>query len=80
VDHPNIDANFESIDRAKGITTMPQGDLEHAAVNSLEGLDLPPSAAVVSASSMSLCTSPGNSSKSLRATLIHEIRLLSLIR
>src|SRR5690349_19757718 len=48
----------------------------------LKGLalsDLPPSAAIVSALNMSPCTSSGNSSKSLRAALIHEMGRVSLI-
>jgi hypothetical protein len=57
VNHPNIRVDLDSIERTKGVTAISQRDLEHPPSIPLNGFafsDFPPSAATVSASSMSL--------------------------
>ncbi len=77
VNDPNISADFNSIEYSESVSSMSESYFEHAApstpLNGLALSDLLPSAAIVSALSISPCTSWGNSSKSLRAALIHEI-------
>lgn len=82
MDYPNISADLDGVEGAKSIATIPERDLEHATINILEQfrlIRLAASAAIVSAPNMSLCTSSGNSSKSLRAAFNHEIGLMFLI-
>ena len=82
VDHPYISADLDGIENTESIPFALQRNFEHAAVNALDGLalsDLLPSAAIVSAASISLCTSSGKPSKSLRAALIREIGRVFLI-
>jgi hypothetical protein len=79
VDHPDIDVDLDGIECAKGVAAISQSDLENSAIDALERFRLrrlAPSAATVSASSMSLCTSCGKLSKSLRAALIQEMFLV----
>jgi len=82
MEHPNIRINLDGVEGAESIAAMLKRNLEHATINTLDGFalsDLPPSAAIVSASSMSLCTASGNSSKSLRAAFSHDMGLVFLM-
>lgn len=83
MDHPDIRVDLERVESPESITAIPRGDLEDTAIDAMKRLclsDFPPSAATVSASSMSPWTSFGNSSKSLRAALIQEIFRVSRIQ
>src|SRR5258708_6615349 len=40
MDHPDVRIDFDRIERAKGVITIPQGNLEHTAINALERLRL----------------------------------------
>ena len=82
MDHPDIRVDLDRVKHTKSIAAISRGNLKDTAIDAMERLclpDFPPTAATVSASSMSLWTSFGNSSKSLRAALIQEIFLLSRI-
>ncbi|MDD5277932.1 MAG: hypothetical protein PHR16_17905 [Methylovulum sp.] len=74
--HPNIRINLDGVEGTESIAAMLKRNLEHATLNGFALSDLPPSAAIVSASSMSPCTASGNSSKSLRAAFSHDMGLV----
>lgn len=84
ITHHPVEANHPRlvlVESAESIATVLKRNFKYTTINTIEWLlsDLPPSAAIVIASSISLCTDLRCSSKSLPAAFNHETGLVFLI-